>query len=211
MHGQSPPSDVDLGSHYARIRLRFGAFVREVAGTDARTPVPACPGWTVHDVVAHLVGIIEDAAAGKISGIPSAAQTEEQVRRHRHDDLIGLVDQWDLMGPFFEPVLTQRAIWPAVMDAWTHEQDVRGALGRPGGRDDPFAQMAAGRLLADLQEGGPVPGAIGLMPFDLVRTRLGRRTREQAAALAWGLDGSALEALLDRLFVFGPAVEPIVE
>jgi hypothetical protein len=109
------------------------------------------------------------------------------------------------------------------MDAWTHEQDVRGALERPGGRDDPFAQLAAERLLADLQEGGPVPGAIrlaadrdrggdaALTPFELLRVRLGRRSREQAAAMRWDVDGSAREALLDRLFVFGPAMEPIVE
>ena len=38
----------------------------EVVGPDdLATPVPACPAWTVGDLVAHLAGVAEDAAAGQ--------------------------------------------------------------------------------------------------------------------------------------------------
>ena len=196
----------------------------------ARVPVPACPGWTVHDVIGHLVGIIEDAVAGRLSGVPDEALTDQQVGRHRDDDLVALLDQWDVMGPFFEPVLTQRQIVAAVMDVWTHEQDVRSALGQPGARQDPFVSFASDRLLASLQEGGAVPVCFAsnapdnepedqpvdgcvlrVSRFEFIRARLGRRTGAQVAALEWSLDADALSPVLDRFFVFGPAVAPIVE
>ena len=44
--------------------------------------------------------------------------------------------------------------------------------------------------------------------FELLRFRLGRRTRGQALALDWTGDP---EACIDSLFIFGPAAEPIVE
>lgn len=44
--------------------------------------------------------------------------------------------------------------------------------------------------------------------FEIVRLRLGRRTREQVAALDWTGDP---EQILDDLFVFGPAQHPLVE
>jgi Mycothiol maleylpyruvate isomerase N-terminal domain len=43
--------------------------------------VPACPAWTVRDVVGHLTAIPEDAAAAQLRGIPTDEVTAGQVAR----------------------------------------------------------------------------------------------------------------------------------
>jgi hypothetical protein len=44
--------------------------------------------------------------------------------------------------------------------------------------------------------------------FEVFRLRLGRRSREQVLAMDWS---EAPGDLIDRLFVFGPAVPDLVE
>jgi hypothetical protein len=46
-------------------------------------------------------------------------------------------------------------------------------------------------------------------PFEVFRFRLGRRTRQQVADLDWTPVPD--DALLDSLFIFGPAAAPLVE
>jgi hypothetical protein len=46
-------------------------------------------------------------------------------------------------------------------------------------------------------------------PFEVFRFRLGRRTRQQVADLEWTPVPD--DALLDSLFIFGPAAAPLVE
>lgn len=85
-----------LGAHYARCRERLSTLLREHVD-DAR-PVPACPGWTVHDVVSHLVGNIEDGVAGRIKGIPTEEQTADQVERHGEEEMGTLLATWHELG-----------------------------------------------------------------------------------------------------------------
>ena len=54
---------VDLGLLYRGARERVCSLVNDEV---ADLPVAATPGWTVHDVVAHLAGIVEDGLAGNI-------------------------------------------------------------------------------------------------------------------------------------------------
>ncbi len=73
---------VDIGGHYGRSRERMCELLDGGSFDTGSIAVDACPGWTVHSVVAHLVGVIEDASAGRIQGIPGPSQTAEQIRRH---------------------------------------------------------------------------------------------------------------------------------
>jgi hypothetical protein len=43
--------------------------------------------------------------------------------------------RWAAAAPDFEKMITAHQVWPAVIDVASHEQDIRGALGRPGARD----------------------------------------------------------------------------
>jgi uncharacterized protein (TIGR03083 family) len=220
--------DADPGVHYRRSRLRLTALLADADTATWARPVPACPGWDVHAVVAHLVGIVEDALAGELDGTspPGPERTGRQVARHRDDDPAGLLTRWDeLVGPF-EAVIGQAGVWPAAFDAVSHEHDVRGALDRPGARDDALVRTAARMMIeglngsavveADLGD-GPVVTSSGTgatyrlrtTPFEVFRFRLGRRTVDQVRALDWA--PAPPETLLDELFVFGPAPAPVVE
>ena len=212
----------DIGALYAKGRERIVSILRSCGPVELATAVPACPGWTVHDVVSHLVGVVEDAIAGRLSGPPDEALTAEQVERHLADPVDDLVANWSRLSPFFEAALTERAIWPALMDVLSHEQDIRGALDRPGARDEAALLLGARRLA--MIEGLPVTIAITDDPeaqnapsgalvvrttaFEVLRFRLGRRTCAQVLALDWSSDPTAV---IDQLFIFGPAQRPIVE
>jgi len=187
--------------------------------------VDACPGWTVHSVVAHLVGVIEDASAGRIQGIPGPSQTAEQVRRHRDDTLEALLQRWRLISPVFERALTDRQLWAAMFDVLSHEHDVRSALGDTGARDSDSVRLAA-QYLADSVDPDvhlvvrfdddvtrSVPGPIeafvlSTTPFEFFRLRLGRRSPAQVAALDWSQDPSSI---IDRLFSLAPRATPLEE
>ena len=62
--------EFDLGVHYGLARKRLTALIADVSDP-ASVPVPACPAWSVHDVLSHLIGIVEEVLAGKLTGPPS--------------------------------------------------------------------------------------------------------------------------------------------
>ena len=184
-----------VSSGYRDARLRLTDLV--AAAPEAQwSAVPACPGWSVHDVVGHLVGIIEDGAAGRIQGIPSPEQTEEQVTRHRDDTTAALLATWSVLGPFFEAKLLEKPRWPALIDVLSHEHDVRHSLDRPGASDVPVLATVVDRMIAEMslpvplriafgsgeaRDVGPPTGAPGqpaltltTTPFEFFRIRLGR-------------------------------------
>ncbi|UDY36312.1 maleylpyruvate isomerase family mycothiol-dependent enzyme [Dermatobacter hominis] len=213
-----------LGEHYLQVRRRVDALLRDQSEDRWRRPVPACPGWQVRDVLAHLYGNVEDGAAGRITGVPDARLTDEQVERHRADPPLALLDGWAEVAPLMAEAIERGDIWPALIDAVAHEHDIRGALGEPGARDDPVVVAIAG-VLADGLVGSAPSLRIELgsrtcgrsdaelvlvtTPFELVRGRLGRRTMSEVAALDWSSVPPG--AVLDQYFVFGPASVPLGE
>ena len=62
----------------------------------------------MHDVVAHLVGVIEDGLAGRLSGPPDDAMTATEVRRHQHQSIYEMIDTWQRLAPMFEAAITER-------------------------------------------------------------------------------------------------------
>lgn len=215
---------VGVGDRYRTTRLRLAGYLGELDGAQWATNVAACPGWRVRDVLAHLVGVVEDAVAGRLDGPPPPAQTAIEVERHSNDEPAALLEQWATLAPLFEPVITERKVWPALIDVLSHEHDIRGALGSQEHRDHPdllrvARLLAAGlpdELVVDLGTDSPPEDDRGesarlvlhTTPFELVRLRLGRRSRAQVRRLDWSGDP---EPVLDRLFIFGPATVDIVE
>lgn len=216
---ETTPTPVALGAAYAVVRRRLGALVDDLTAVELSTPVPACPGWTVHDVIAHLVGVVEDALAGRLTGPPDETQTAQQVARHRGDDAHDLVAAWHEAAPTFEDVITAFQIVPAVVDVVTHELDVLAALGRPAPPADDALELVAAWLapptlpvavvIDGRRLGGPEhPCSLRTSSREFVRFRLGRRSRHQALALDWTGDPSPV---LDELFVFGPAATDLTD
>ena len=221
------PDSVDLGAAYGESRKRLSAVVAATESPSA-VAVPACPGWSVHDVVSHLVAVIEDVFAGRLTGPPDEAVTAEQVSRRKGRPTDEVLAEWEALSPGMEELLAGVAIWPAALDVLSHEHDVRGALGDSGARDLPIIPAAAAQLLTWFEppvaltvnmmdqtyehrsNGGNVEPVLELQtsPYEWFRLRMGRRSRRQLAAMAWTSDPGRL---LDSLTVFGPSTLDIIE
>ena len=59
-------------------------------------------GWTVRDVVAHVVGIAADLNAGRFGSGSADDWAAEQVRSRKDRSVDELSDEWDLEAPRFE-------------------------------------------------------------------------------------------------------------
>jgi uncharacterized protein (TIGR03083 family) len=220
----------DLGLQYGACRERITALARDLTDDQAATPVAACPGWSVHDVIAHLSGSVADVLAGNMDGVGGEAWTAAQVEARRDTPVATMLDEWTAQSPQFEEGL--RALGGplaalAVGDAWHHEQDIRGALGLDGGQDPDAEHTAiagyasavggtrAGAGVAPLRltagdvtvvSGDGEPGATVVgTPYELARAIAGRRTEAQLRSLAWHGDA---EPYITTLAGMGP-VEPL--
>jgi hypothetical protein len=218
---------VPLPDLYSSTRVRLTSFVSEKRIRDD-LPVPATPGWTVHDVIAHLAGVAQDLASGRQpTGGPTDEWTAGHVERGRGIPTADLLVDWQRSAAAVEELLAKAAIWPVVLDAAAHEQDIRGAVGDTGARDCPVVHIGAAVMLKGLQVPHPLvieteqrevrvgpdgadvePDRLVTSDFEAFRWRLGRRSRQQLAAMRWSGDP---EPYLDHLCVFGPAQRDVVE
>lgn len=224
---------VDLGALYAASRQRITAAL---TGADAETesrPCPATPGWTIHDVVAHVRGVTEDVRTGNLVGVATDPWTAAQVARHRDDPLARLLIDWAVDAAPFEEFLSGphgEGASRAVVDVHTHELDIAGGLGRREAVPDDFARWSLPLLTDGLAErvgaaglpavcintdegdilgdsGAPVSLRTGR--FELFRALLGRRSPAQVAAFDWGATDPS--PYLDHFCVFLPRSDDLLE
>ena len=134
-----------------------------------------CPGWSVKDVLSHVVGtersLLGDPQPpdpGPVEHVhnPVGALNEawvvslrplggaellaqfEQVTGRRLDELRSMApERFDRPGPSPIGQVPYREFMAVrVMDCWVHEQDMRVATGRPGHAEGPVAMLALGRI-----------------------------------------------------------------
>ena len=175
--------------------------------------VPACPQWTVKDVVAHLTGIASDMTKGNVAGAGQDEWTAAQIEARRNASVEEILEEWEAAAGQVEPALAY--IHPAaaagtVGDAITHEHDLRAALHKPGARDTEGVSIAldsyvrsfgrrirqAGLPTLNVKTGSAVlragkeepQGSVSGEPFELLRALTGRRTREEVSDLEWSVD-----------------------
>jgi uncharacterized protein (TIGR03083 family) len=217
-------SDVDVGRLYRANRERVTALVRPVPQARLADPCPACPGWSVHDVVSHLAGVAADAIAGRLGGMPSDEQTAAQVEQRRDTPTTVVLREWERSASQLELVLTKTglALVPAAIDVAVHEHDIRGALDLAGDHTSDTIALAVARTFdrwfpslrtAGLTEPGVVapdgtivagdpdsPVRWAATEYDVFRTTFGRRS---AAQFARAFEGADPQPYLDALLVFG--------
>lgn len=131
---------IALAHEYRLARLRILDIVEELVSTDpalSLAAVPACPAWTVHDLVAHVSGIATEIAANNMPGEDSDAWVDALVESRRSMSLRDLVDEWTASGPIFESLAAtnKRLAVPLTYDTVVHEHDLRHAVKRAGARD----------------------------------------------------------------------------
>ncbi len=202
-HPQPPEP---LGQLYGASRRRICALVRTA---DPAVPVPATPQWDVHDVVAHLAGIVEDAVSGNMDGVTTDAWTAAQVERGRGRSVGDLVDAWTQRAPLVEEVLSSggssNAV-RAVLDVHTHEADLAHALGLaatiPADELSWMADVLRSEFDAEVAAAGLPAVRVDADDWSWFRGRMGRRTVEEVAAFAWSVDPTPY---LEAWFVFGRA------
>lgn len=197
-----------------------------LADDELAAPVPCTPLWTVRDVLSHVAGVTDDIANGRTEGAASDPWTQAQVARWRDAEPADLIAQWNGQIDGIANLLEHVGEMRPPIDCWTHEQDVRHALGRDSGMPQDIAELAVtrfgmvpvgppvtinfvdGTTTSIAGEGSPV-SLNGISQYDFVRSRLGRRTREQVASYDWSQPPS--DDMLTNWFAFGPSELPIVE
>lgn len=221
--GQAPQliSLSDAAIAYRHICERVDALVRGRDGI-ADLNVPACPGWTIRHVVAHLAGVAQDIVALNLDKKGTAPWADAQVARLAEHSIDELLDVWQQSLNAVSANLafaSDAGVCQLVFDTLTHEHDIRGALGEPGSRTgdlafkaalsfmtttgDQFirhAELPAFRLctpsIGSVQLGDPNTArehvALAISDFDALRSFGGRRSVKQLLALPWEGDPTNL-------------------
>jgi uncharacterized protein (TIGR03083 family) len=191
---------------YRGCRMRLTGLLADIDGGRAETPVATCPGWAVHDVLAHVSGGVVDAINGRMEGAGTDAWTARQVDERREMSIAEILDEWNVHAPRVEPLLDSAGDLgcQAVTDVVSHEHDICTALGRPGPRSTDAVKIgltfAAARLVEAaaalgnslrVESGEMVCGAddadatLRGDPFELLRAITGRRSVGQIRQLSW--------------------------
>jgi uncharacterized protein (TIGR03083 family) len=157
-----------LEALYLDTQDRVAALVADAGPEAATAPVPACPSWRVKDVVAHLTGLCADVLSGNIAGAATDEWTAAQVDARRQIPLAEVLAEWEDLAPKFAVMIDDfpgRYGNQVAADLAVHEQDLRGALGRPGARDSEALTKGIDFLLSTV--GDPGATALGLGPLEI--------------------------------------------
>jgi uncharacterized protein (TIGR03083 family) len=227
-----PARDVDCGDIYERARLELVELLRSASDEELTLVVPATPAWSVHDVLAHVVGITADLNAGNF-GTDGDAWTAEQVRLRANDTIDDLAAEWDREAPTFEHGLRLFGYEIGshyVGDLLQHSGDIRHALGRARLADDDTLAVALDFYLDSFEQAlntagigavemtvgperwmlgaGPVVASVEAARYELFRCLGGRRSVGQIRAMPWHGD---LDAILPVVSRYPLPAEPITE
>jgi len=71
----------------------------------AAIPVPACPGWSVTDLAAHVYGVPRDVADGNVAEDGTPGWTGAQVERFAPKGLTAPVSGWNEVAPAFHATI----------------------------------------------------------------------------------------------------------
>lgn len=168
----------DLVEAFAQTASAILRLARACSDDDLGQPTE-CPGWTVHDQIAHVTGVeallgghkdprVEMPPYEHIKNdLGRKVEYAVQVRRGRTGaELVAelesvlaqrlsmlrdpaLTDSSIIAGPF-GPDEAATVLRLRIFDVWTHEQDIRCALGLPGDLDSPAAAICVSLVLPEL-------------------------------------------------------------
>jgi hypothetical protein len=145
-----------LAAAYAETRATILGILGGLHGRQLLTVIPACPSWSVRDLIGHLAGVAGDTLGGRFPAInPHGtwaerqavvdAHTAGQVTSRRVKRIEEVLDEWAgylprllamLRGDEALPAGSMPAhSWVIVSDIAAHAQDLRGAFQMPGDRD----------------------------------------------------------------------------
>lgn len=202
----------ELTQSYQALRERCVLLGRGLSADQAATMSPCCPAWSVKDLFAHLAGVPVDILEGNLEGAATEAWADAHVARRADNTLTEILDEWEATAEGLDPLLHAAAasIDPRFfLDCWTHEWDVRQALGAAAVPDmalpsallpqivDTLTERDASNeftpvlLQVETSEGtqelqlgtGEPAAALAVSLFEFSRLVVGRRSESQIQAL----------------------------
>jgi hypothetical protein len=206
-----------LFAAYCATRARMAQIAANIAARDLRRTVPACPSWTVFDLMAHVVSMPAAIARGES---PPGTVTEwlQGLVEARRDQNVGeLTEEWLSLDGAISAILNGPG---GVLfgDLAVHEHDLRGAVGAPD-HDALEVEVMLPRTLAGfakpLRNAGlgtievrhdnrmwrshdSEPGwMLDVSPWEAVRAVNSRRTADELRELPHGGDVEPYLAILD--------------
>ncbi|MEV5967888.1 maleylpyruvate isomerase N-terminal domain-containing protein [Kribbella sp. NPDC051952] len=188
---------------YRANRERVSKAVVGLDPADLDRQVPACPQWSVHNLVSHLSGAAVDFGAGNLAGAPLPPWTAVQVQARQNLPIDAVLAEWATAGPALERlILSGTTSHPFVcnpyVDGAVHEADLHGAVGT--GRPPVEAWLAAlDWMLSDadgpltvitpdgtFRAGSDEPVAtVHTSSYEFFRALFGRRSPEQIQKWDW--------------------------
>ena len=214
---------MDPAALYEAERRAFVSRLRVLSPAVLSTQVAATPGWTVRDVLAHVVGITADLNAGRFGDGDGDAWTLAQVVSRCECTVDDLAAEWDREAPRFEAGLRLFGYGFGAHylgDLLQHVGDVETALGRSPVRDDITAIVALDFYLESLRGTldelgvgalevrpgdeewvlgpGELRASVSAPRYEIFRALGGRRTRAEVAALGWSGDAARFIGVMSR-------------
>lgn len=214
---------------YLETYERLTRWVAGLGDSELSTRVPACPDWSVKDLVGHLTGIaVELGSEDVATGIADEDSTARQVAERADAPIEEVLGEWARALPRLLEIVDAAgsSLTALAIDIWTHEQDARNALGQEGGRDGLGRAMALKAAIGSDRE----VTAAGLPPiqihtgdktwyigkdarevepavtlkvdaYEASRMLMGRRTYDEMRALNWEGDPEPYLPYLHRFTV----------
>ena len=162
----------DLAAAYEETRRSMIDIARSLEPDELQKKVPACPDWTVKDLIAHVTSIASAVADGTVPPDLNLVAFWDKDVAVRREDMVDagiaarrglsideVVKEWDETAPALESMMRGERPWPegtipfpewvVTTDVSVHHHDLRGAVDRPGDRES----LATGLGLRSYVEG----------------------------------------------------------
>ena len=210
---------------YRASRIRLIEQAGHLTEAQQNVQVPATPLWTVADVYRHLTGVPSDVLTGRLQGGGTPEWTGYQVSTRADRGLAEVCAEWEENAEKFEQIIHESGFQMArpCLDVWSHEQDIRGALGLEANTSDAAIPTLVVSLLAMLREGwkrnpelptvdfvvdgtshvlgqGDPELSLRISGYELLRSIFSRRSKDQLLAADWS--GPNPERILPALCLF---------
>jgi uncharacterized protein (TIGR03083 family) len=188
----------DWGALYRANLDAVSALARGLTPEEVARPVPGCPDWTVHDVLAHLAGGPADALSGRMEGAPGPTWTAHHVGERSARTVEELVAELEGSADAVTASLEGNDRPALVWNLAVHHADLHEALGKPAPAERYWRPVLEG--IAPRALGEHADAFAGVPDYEQFRALFSRRSRAQMAAWDTGLDQDTLDAMC----IFGP-------
>src|SRR2546421_4219090 len=115
----------DLAAAYHDARTAMSDLARKTGDATRTTPVPACPDWTVHDLVAHVTSIASSLSSGSFPPDLNPVQFWDDDMAELRDRFVDgalatrrdlpleqILEEWDASGPRIERMIRGEESFP---------------------------------------------------------------------------------------------------